>query len=156
MAEPEFRIVVTPTHDGFHFRNPEHQAEVIQHLVTEALGQLSAPAQVRVVPAGRIEGPSRFTATPAQIDAFLRIHFCEDRIQRYQWAIGDAAAHEAAEEQRAEILKSDIPGSPATPQYVAGWRDAADLIDTAKGGGHYPAKLIDLRPAAVPGNTGGA
>lgn len=158
MAEPEYRIVITPTHDGFHFKSPEHQAEVIRHLTTEALGQLSTPARVRVVPAERIEGPSRFTATPAQIDAWLRVHFCEDRIQRYQWAIGDAAAHEAAEEQRTVHAEHNRSIPCAGPGCLV--HAVITHIDPATGGGHYPSVLVDLRPSAspsaVPGSTGGA
>jgi hypothetical protein len=51
--------------------------------------------------------PSRFHATPAEIDAFLRHHFAEDTLLRYQWAIGDAAAHKAAEEQRDRLTPDE-------------------------------------------------
>lgn len=44
--------------------------------------------------------PSRFSATPAEIDAFLREHFAEDVLQKYQWAIGEAAVRTAVSEAR--------------------------------------------------------
>ena len=86
------------------------------------------------------ERPSRFHATPAEIDAFLREHFAEDRIRLYQWAIGDAAAHEAAQEQRAEFGEISAQGRRGD------WHGVQDFIDPAKGGGHYPSELINPTP----------
>jgi len=56
--------------------------------------------------------PSRFHATPAQLDAFLRVHFAEAGMGPLQ----NAMLH------------------------------AADLIDPAKDGGHYPSELADFTP----------
>ncbi len=82
--------------------------------------------------------PNRFHATPAEIDAFLREHFAEDTLLRYQWAIGDAAAHEAAEELRVEFGEISAQGRRG------GWHGVQDFIDTAKGAGHYPSSLINF------------
>ena len=91
--------------------------------------------------------PSRFRATPAEIDQFLREHFAEDRIQLYQWAIGDAAAHEAAEEIRADARKRhDRDHSDNRVFRQQGADAAADLIDPAKNGGHYPSMPVDFTP----------
>lgn len=73
--------------------------------------------------------PSRFYATPAQVDAFLREHLSEDVLRAHQWAIGDAAAHDAAED-----IRQALTGGSAA--------EAADRIDPAKGGGHWPARLV--------------
>jgi hypothetical protein len=130
-----------------------YRAEVLR----EAAGELDAAS---IVPGPRhaaalLRGlgdtgrPSRFHATPAEIDAFLRFHFAEDTLLRYQWAIGDAAAHEAAVDARA--LQPEVPaGHTLRAAFVAAWQegasDAADLIDPAKGGGHYPSMLVDFTP----------
>jgi hypothetical protein len=88
--------------------------------------------------------PSRFHATPAQIDAFLREHFAEDTLLRHQWAIGDAAAHEAADDiTRRADEKFDLGVSS---KWHDGMHDAADWIDPAKDGGHYPSVLVDFTP----------
>ena len=89
--------------------------------------------------------PSRFHATPAEVDAYLRTILAEDTLLRYQWAVGDAAAHEAAEEIRAETSRLKGYGV-LEPDLFRPCRDAADQIDPATGGGHYPSVLVDFTP----------
>lgn len=109
----------------------------------------SHDAEFRESGQGWARKPNRFHATPREIDAFLRHHFAEDTLLRYQWAIGDAAAHEAAVEVRA--LQPDVAdGHTLRASFIAAWEegasDAADHIDPAEGGGHYPSELINLTP----------
>lgn len=87
--------------------------------------------------------PSRFHATPAEIDQFLREHFAEDRIQLYQWAIGDWAVTEAALDVRSDTNLRQLEGEHQLAEYG---RELADLIDPMKGGGHYPSVLMDFTP----------
>ncbi len=86
------------------------------------------------------ERPSRFTATSQQIDAWLREHFAEGTLLRYQQAIGNAAVTEAVADQRAQ--GEELP----VGQTLAGLLFAAEWVDPAKGGGHYPSELINLTP----------
>jgi hypothetical protein len=106
-----------------------------------------AEAERLLVEVRAVGRPSRFRATPAQLDAFLREHFAEDTLLRYQWAIGDAAAHQAAEEIRADAQKRyDRDYSDNRVFRQQGADAAADLIDPAKDGGHYPSVLVDFTP----------
>jgi len=88
----------------------------------------------------RIAKPSRFSATPAEIDRYLRQNFAEDTYLRYQRVIGNLAVEEAAKDLRMEHAAGVIGGHP-------GWLGAADHIDPAKGGGHYPSRLLCSRHA---------
>lgn len=74
--------------------------------------------------------PSRFYATPAEVDTFLRLHFAEDVLRQYQWAIGDAAAEEAGQ---------DV----STLLYASGDAEASELVNKAINP-HYPAKLVEF------------
>ena len=84
--------------------------------------------------------PNRFHATLAEIDAFLRCHFAEDALLRYQQAIGNKAVAEAVADQRAK--GQELP----VGQTLAGLLFAAEWVDPAKGGGPYPSELINLTP----------
>lgn len=93
--------------------------------------------------------PSRFKATPQEVMEFLREHFAEDRIVQFLWAIGDSAVHEAAEELRqhsaSKSQQAEWDHDPERMAKAEEWTEAADEIDPAKGGGHYPAKLLCFR-----------
>ncbi len=124
--------------------------DILRQVLAEATGGDSRDNE-RLLRAHRNEvlgeRPSRFHATPAEIDAFLRHHFAEDVLLRHQWAIGDAAAHEAAEEIRADARKRyDRDHSDNRVFRQQGADTAADLIDPAKGAGHYPSVLVNFTP----------
>ena len=93
-------------------------------------------------PAPTVALPSRFDATPAEIDQHLRRILAEDVYLSYQQAIGGAAVREAAEDLRTETT---CPGGPfnadeyGTHQNVP---EGADYIDPAKDGGPYPSQLL--------------
>lgn len=76
-------------------------------------------------PAPTIALPSRFDATPAEVDQHLRRILAEDVYLAYQQAICAQAVAEAAGELRDEDFLL-----------------AADAIDPAKDGGPYPAQLL--------------
>ena len=100
------------------------------------------------VPAPRPK-PSRFHATPAEIDRFLREHFAEDTLLRYQQAIGNAAVRDAAVDARA-LQPQVAEGITLRASFIAAWQqgtsDVADHIDPAQGGGPYPSELINPTP----------
>lgn len=80
--------------------------------------------------------PSRFKATPAEVDVFLRMILAEATYLRYQQAIGGGAAGEAAKNVRAYSAPHYRYGYPSAARYFA------DLIDPLKGGGPYPSQLL--------------
>jgi hypothetical protein len=106
----------------------------------------SHDAEFRESGQGWARKPSRFHATPREIDAFLREHFAEDTLLRYQWAIGDAAAHEAAEEIREDSRGALVRSRAGMGPLQNAMLHAADLIDPAKDGGHFPSVLVDFTP----------
>ena len=77
-------------------------------------------------------------ATPLEIDAFLRAHFAEDTLLRYQQAVGSHAVAEAVADQRAKGQ-----GLPVG-QTLAGVLFAAEWVD--QHGAPYPSELINLTP----------
>jgi len=79
------------------------------------------------------EKPSRFSATPADVDRYLRTILAEDTYLKFQRVIGDIAVEEAAKDLRMQhaAREADVE-----------WLDAADHIDPMKGGGHYPSQLL--------------
>lgn len=79
-------------------------------------------------PAPAIALPSRFDATPAEVDQHLRRILADDVYLRYQQAIGGAAVTEAADD-----LRNDDHGL------------AAAEIDPAEDGGPYPSQLLCSR-----------
>lgn len=84
----------------------------------------------------------RSSATPLEIDRFLRAHFAEDVVLAYQRAIGARAVAEAARDQRMHAAGIQLAEGVAAADQV---RRLADLIDPGKRGsmGPYPAQLID-------------
>jgi hypothetical protein len=86
--------------------------------------------------------PSRFHATPAEIDAFLRQHFAEDVLLRYQQALGWRVVSEAAADQRMQANWQSVNGTqlPDFVQHI--WNEAADHIDPLRAGGPFPSKMI--------------
>lgn len=88
--------------------------------------------------------PSRFSATPAEIDRYLRLILAEDTYLRYQRTIGDLAVEEAARDIRMETASLKANGVLEFDKHRP-CRDAADQIDPAKGGGHYPSRLLCSR-----------
>lgn len=96
--------------------------------------------QSRIVypdPAAADGRPSRFAATPAEVDAYLRRILAEDTYLRYQQAISAAAVTEAVAEQR--TLNPD-----RDPDFTEGVEWAASEVDPAQLGGPWPGSLIDL------------
>jgi hypothetical protein len=85
--------------------------------------------------------PNRFHATPREVDAFLRHHFAEDTLLRFEQAIGNRAVTEAAVDVRSDTNLRQLEGENRLAEYG---RELADLIDALKGGGHYPSSLIDF------------
>lgn len=89
--------------------------------------QTRAPAPVAL--------PSRFDASPAEVDQHLRRILAEDVYLRYQQTIGHHAAAEAARDVRLEVV---LPDAPDAKQ----WREAADFFDPNLHGGPYPSQLL--------------
>lgn len=83
------------------------------------------------------ERPSRFSASPAEVDHYLRTILAEDVYLSYQQAIGRKVSSEAADDIRNEVKIND-PESPANET----WLTAADVIDASDMGGPYPSELV--------------
>ncbi|MFD9569933.1 hypothetical protein ACFWBI_08825 [Streptomyces sp. NPDC059982] len=83
--------------------------------------------------------PPRFTATPLQIDVFLRQHFAEDVYLRYQQVIGNLSVAEAARDARMDAALRQVEGEETMAEVI---REIADFIDPRKNGGPYPSALI--------------
>lgn len=98
----------------------------------------SHDAEFRESGRGWARKPSRFHATPPEIDAWLRFHFAEDTLLRYQQAIGRQAVSEAVADQRTK--GQELP----VGQTLAGVLFAAEWVD--QHGGPYPTDLINLTP----------
>jgi hypothetical protein len=118
----------------------------------------SHDAEFRESGQGWARKPSRFHATPAEIDAFLRVHFAEDTLLRYQQAIGNRAVAEAAVDARALQPHVD-DGFTLRASFIAAWQegasDAADHIDPRRDGGPYPSTLVGLLRTRADGLDGG-
>ncbi|MET7713739.1 hypothetical protein [Streptomyces sp. NPDC005407] len=84
---------------------------------------------------------SRFSATPAQVDQHLRTILCEDTLLNYQQAIGNKAVEEAAGDIRSETARLKAHGV-LEPEKDWAASSAADWIDPALEGGHYPSVLL--------------
>jgi hypothetical protein len=87
--------------------------------------------------------PSRFDATPLQVEEHLKRVLAEDVRLRHQQAIGGRAVTEAAKEVRAEAADE------LHPAIRGAYTRTADFIDPLKGGGPYPSALVEfpVRPA---------
>lgn len=85
---------------------------------------------------------SRFSATPAEVDAYLRTILAEDTYLRYQQTIGSRATWEAARDLRMDATQIQL-SNPAGADLV---RADADRIDPMKrsNGGPYPSALVNL------------
>lgn len=83
--------------------------------------------------------PSRFTATPLDVDVYLRQILAEDVYLRYQQVIGNLAVSEAARDARMGAALRQVGGEPSMAELV---REVADEIDPRKGAGPYPAVLL--------------
>ncbi|QQM45103.1 hypothetical protein [Streptomyces liliifuscus] len=97
---------------------------------------------------GEVRPPSRFHATPAEVDEFVRRHIAKDVHLNYQRAIGNRAVEEAAKDMRMTAAKLDVALGAQT-ETASTVRNAAAGIDPLKGGGPYPSNLIRF------GETGG-
>ncbi|WP_306317312.1 MULTISPECIES: hypothetical protein [unclassified Streptomyces] len=94
-------------------------------------------AEVQRLKAEVAKRPSRYSATPAEIDDYLRRHLTEEVVLNFQRAIGNRAVEEAAKDIR---MESHTP--LASELYLNGMKFAADHIDPLKGGGYYPSSLL--------------
>lgn len=86
-------------------------------------------------PAPTVALPSRFNATPAEVDQHLRRILAEDTYLRYQQTIGHHAVAEAAKDVRVEVA---LPDAPDRKQ----WTEVANFIDPSLHGGPYPRQLL--------------
>ncbi|MFD8339988.1 hypothetical protein ACFV42_46485 [Streptomyces solisilvae] len=82
---------------------------------------------------------SRFTATPAEIHAFLTEHLAEDTYLAYQQRIGAAAVREAADEVR--DLAAQVPPFGEHDEARA-MNGAAEAVDPDHDGGPWPSVLV--------------
>lgn len=83
--------------------------------------------------------PSRFGASPLDVDVFLRQHFAEDVYLRYQQVIGNLSVAEAARDARMDAALRQVEGEESMAEVI---REIADFIDPRKNGGPYPAVLL--------------
>ncbi|GAP46940.1 hypothetical protein [Streptomyces azureus] len=90
--------------------------------------------------------PSRFHATPAQIDAYLRTILAEDTHLRYQQAIGEHALAEAIEDAATVRASADSEGL-YNANWREGWDDAISRVDPDQNG-PTPSTLITFADAA--------
>jgi len=89
------------------------------------------------------ELPSRFHATPTQIDAYLRTILAEDVYLAFQQAIGDHAIAQTVEDTQAVRAAADNEGL-YNADWREGWDDVIDRVDPDRGNGPYPVKLIEF------------
>lgn len=87
--------------------------------------------------------PSRFTATPAEIDAYLRSILAEDTYLRYQQAIGSEAVREAMGD--AVSFRNCDDNAQMKQAWRSGIDDALGWIDPDGDGGPYPSQLLCSR-----------
>ncbi|PSK57956.1 hypothetical protein B0E38_01801 [Streptomyces sp. 111WW2] len=97
--------------------------------------------------------PSRFHATPAEVDTYLRTILAEDVYLRFQQALGDAALAEAVEDAATVRAAADNEGM-YNAHWREGWDDAIQRIDPDQNF-PTPSSLIALTddvpaPAAEP------
>lgn len=84
--------------------------------------------------------PSRFTATPADVDVFLRSILAEDTYLRYQQAIGSEAVREAMDD--ATAYRNSDDNRSMKQAWRSGIDDAMGYIDPEGDGGPYPSRLL--------------
>lgn len=82
------------------------------------------------------EQPSRFYATPAQIDAFLRQNFAEDALLHFYQAVGDEVLDEIETTGKEYRAKSEAEQGKHI--YLAGMSDVLDWVHDNR---YYPKAL---------------
>ncbi|MGV0096978.1 hypothetical protein [Streptomyces californicus] len=90
--------------------------------------------------------PSRFSATPRQIDTFLRANLAEDMYLSFQQVIGAHALEEAVEDAGTVRASADNDGL-YNADWREGWDDAIERVDPEKNG-PCPTRLIEFREPA--------
>lgn len=86
--------------------------------------------------------PSRFKATPAEVDTYLRTILAEDAYLSYQQAIGEHAISQTVEDAGAVRTSADNDGL-FNNDWREGWDDAIERVDPERNG-PYPAELVSL------------
>ncbi|MFF7631403.1 hypothetical protein [Streptomyces cyaneofuscatus] len=89
--------------------------------------------------------PSRFSATPAQIDTFLRAILAEDTYLGFQQAIGAHVLEEAVEDAGTVRASADNDGLYSA-DWREGWDDAIERVDPDRNG-PCPTELIQFGEA---------
>lgn len=88
------------------------------------------------------ELPSRFNATPAQVDAYLRTILAEDTYLRFQQAIGEHAITQTVDDTNAVRVAADNEGL-YNNAWREGWDDFRDRVDPDQNAS-YPVALVSL------------
>ena len=91
------------------------------------------------------ELPNRFTATPAEVDAYLRTILAEDTYLRFQQTIGEHAIAQTVEDVDAVRAAADDEGLYSNA-WREGWDDYRDRVDPDQNG-PYPVKLVEFPDA---------
>jgi hypothetical protein len=81
--------------------------------------------------------PSRFNATPAEINRFLRQHFAEDVLLRHQQRVGREAVAEAAADLFHRSLNPTV-----SDEFREGLRYAAGYLDSPNAPGPWPSEFV--------------
>ena len=89
--------------------------------------------------------PSRFSATPSEIDAYLRTILAEDVYLRFQQTIGEHALAEAVEDAGAVRASADNDGL-YNADWREGWDDAITRVNPDENG-PCPTRLIEFPDA---------
>jgi hypothetical protein len=103
---------------------PEHVMATLEELAEHGVRADSEPEAAR--PEAAL--PSRFTATPAQVNAYLRTILAEDTYLRFQQAIGAHALGEVVEDAGVVRASADNDGL-YNADWREGWDDAIERID---------------------------
>lgn len=86
--------------------------------------------------------PSRSKATPAEIDAYLRMLLTEDVYLRFQQAIGEQAIAQTVEDASVVRVAADNEGL-YNSDWREGWDDFQDRVNPDQNG-PYPVKLVEF------------
>lgn len=86
--------------------------------------------------------PSRFHATPAEVDAYLRTILAEDVYLRFQQTIGDHAIAQTMEDADVVRAGADNEGLHNN-DWREGWDDFRDRVDPDQNC-PYPVALIEF------------
>lgn len=99
--------------------------------------------------------PSRFHASPAKIDAFLREHFAEDALLNFYRAVGDEVLDDIRQTASQFRARKEMEGAKYV--YLAG---ISDVMEAVWDNRYYPGRLPDMsaynRPFNQPRETGHA